>query len=37
MESREDREMVEPPPTFAEVEAAIEKLKNSNAPGKDFI
>jgi hypothetical protein len=32
-----DREILEPPPTIAEVEAAIEKLKNNKAPGMDFI
>jgi hypothetical protein len=37
MESHEDREIVEPPPTTAKVEAAIEKLKNNMAPGMDFI
>jgi hypothetical protein len=37
MDSHEDREIVEPPPTIAEVEAAIEKLKNNKAPGMDFI
>jgi hypothetical protein len=36
LESHEDREIVEPPP-IAEVEAAIEKLKNNKAPGMDFI
>jgi hypothetical protein len=37
MESHEDREIEEPPPTIAEVEAAIEKLKKHKAPGMDFI
>jgi hypothetical protein len=37
MESHVDREIVEPPTTIAEVEAAIEKLKNNKAPGMDFI
>jgi hypothetical protein len=37
IESHEDRETVEPPPTIAEVEAAIEKLKNNKAPGMDLI
>jgi hypothetical protein len=37
MESHEDQEIVEPPPTISEVEAAIEKLKNNKAPGMDSI
>jgi hypothetical protein len=37
MDGHEDREIVEPPPTTAEVEVAIEKLKNNKAPGMDFI
>jgi hypothetical protein len=37
LESHEDQEIVEPPPTIAEVEAAVEKLKNNKAPGMDFI
>jgi hypothetical protein len=37
MESHEDREIVEPPPTTAEVAAVIEKLKNNKASGMDFI
>jgi hypothetical protein len=37
MESHENREIVEPPPTIAEVEAAMEKLRNNKAPGMDFI
>jgi hypothetical protein len=37
MDSHEDREIVEPPPTIAEVEAATEKLKNNKAPGMYFI
>jgi hypothetical protein len=37
IESHEDRETVEPPPTIAEVEAAIGKLKNNKAPGMDLI
>jgi hypothetical protein len=35
--SHEGRERAEPPPTTAEVEPAIEKLKNNKAPGMDFI
>jgi sorting nexin-29 len=37
MGGHEDQEIVEPPPTTVEVEAAIEKLKNNKAPGMDFI
>jgi hypothetical protein len=37
MESHEDREIIEPPPRIAELEAAIEKLKNSKAPRMDSI
>jgi hypothetical protein len=37
MGGHEDQEIVEPPPTTVEVEAAIQKLKNNKAPGMDFI
>jgi hypothetical protein len=33
MDSHEDREIVEPPTTITEVEAAIEKLKNNRPQG----
>jgi hypothetical protein len=36
MESHEDREIVEPPPTIAEVAAVIEKLKNNKATRDGF-
>jgi hypothetical protein len=36
-DSHEDQEIVQPPPTTAEMEAAIEKFKNNKAPGMDFI